>query len=189
MARLFIGVPLPLAARKALSRQTARLVAGLSEAAGGLRPVKPENYHITIQFLGETSEEATRWLIENMPRWFGKMKAVEIALEGLGAFPARGSPRVVWKGVSDPGSNLENLVELSRGPLESYGFALDSRKFRPHVTVAYVKRNTPRSTGRLLREMIADQGEERVRTVVGEVGLYESRPARGGSIYTPLLLL
>ncbi len=84
--------------------------------------VEPENFHITLKFLGEISSTAAAEA--EMDRFEGS-GGFSVELRGLGAFPRPERPRVLWVGVSS-------------GRLEELGRAFDGR-FTPHATIARIK--------------------------------------------------
>ncbi|MGC2581662.1 MAG: RNA 2',3'-cyclic phosphodiesterase, partial [Acidobacteriaceae bacterium] len=92
--RLFIGIALTeeaTAALRAVRERLERLSSGESE----LRWSAPESWHVTLQFLGQTSDEQARCVVENL----GTVRAerVPVRIEGLGFFERAG---VFWAGVA-----------------------------------------------------------------------------------------
>ncbi len=98
------------------------------------RPVEPQNFHFTLQFLGEISLKITKALqtIE--------FSNFDIVLKGIGVFPKPSFPRVVWIGSDEIGGDL--LIQLSKKVvkvLEPLGFFQD-KPFKPHITVFRIKK-------------------------------------------------
>ena len=95
---------------------------------------------------------------------------------GLGLFPERGAPRVLWLGVSlsEPALALQRACEAAA---VSVGFPPEERPFRPHLTLGRWKDRARRP------ELPAvDLGPLPVEEIV----LYGSDLAPGGAVHTPL---
>lgn len=88
----------------------------------------PKQFHLTLQFIGEreTSEEVKTQLSKL------KFQGIRCEVTGIGQFPERGRPRVIWAGV-EPKAELESLHGQIR---ELVG---GENKFHPHITLARVK--------------------------------------------------
>ena len=96
----------------------------------------PEQQHLTLRFIGELDngrlEEVAEALalVEGWP--------FELGLEGLGHFPPRGEPQVLWVGVTKS-PELARLKRRIDRVLATVGLPPESRKFAPHVTLARVR--------------------------------------------------
>lgn len=182
--RLFIALPLDLpVAVLELSRRLA--------GVGGLKVVRPENMHLTLHFLGDTPEdklELLKYAIEaTIEDWNRKHNngPLELELKGLGAFPPRGPPRVVWVGLGGRQVPLlEELASIMDDWLYESGLGRADRPFKPHLTLARVR--DKRATGpvrQLLREHGASMfGELELDRMV----LFRSQLTPKGPIYTRL---
>lgn len=131
MPRLFVAIDLPSAIRERL----ALLCCGLP----GARWVEPEQMHLTLRFIGDVDGAVMNRVREALAEV--RADAFAMGLEGIGFFPPRGNPRVVWVGVRkcEPLLRLHHRVEsvLVRSGLEP-----EERKYAPHITLARLK-NTP----------------------------------------------
>jgi 2'-5' RNA ligase len=144
--------------------------------------VRPEQLHITVRFLGEVDEPRARATAAALaPRLAtGRFR---LALAGAGAFPLAGSPRVLWVGIT---TGAETMMELERqvgARLEACGFAPENRPYRPHVTLARVRKAAGLRTASLM-EGLTDRkfGSSTVDTIT----LFQSQASPQGSIYIPL---
>ena len=133
--RLFVGLEVP--------DPLARAIGELQRGLPGARWMASDALHLTLAFIGEVDERARR----RVERALGRVQApsLRLALHGLGHFPLRGPPRVLWTGAS-PASELGSLAAGVRRELASAGVAPDSGKFAPHVTIARFRR-PPSSAG------------------------------------------
>jgi len=107
-----------------------------------IRPTHRDDLHLTLHFLGQVASgriDQLRVLGDNL-----HVPGFELVLDGLGHF-AR--PRVLWAGPAKMPEELVNLhADLAEG-LRDFGFAPETRAYRPHVTLARKVRNRPEVTG------------------------------------------
>jgi 2'-5' RNA ligase len=156
----------------------------LAEVDRGVRPVRPEQLHLTLRFLGDTDEGLVDGLQELMVLSVDGMEPFHITFEGVGAFPNARRPRVVWIGLHGAEPLVDIARRLERGVVE-LGWQPEGRGFRPHATVARIKR--VRRQGRLSslldRWRDASFGSMEVRSLV----LKRSELTPQGAIYTDVL--
>jgi 2'-5' RNA ligase len=141
MPRLFVAIDLPLDIRERLGA----LCCGLP----GARWAPPEQMHLTLRFIGDVDGSVLTLVREALL----EVRAEEfcLQLEGIGFFPPRGSPKVVWVGIR----NSEQLLRL-RNRIESVlvraGLEPEGRKFSPHITLARLKNTPPSRIGAYLAQ-------------------------------------
>ena len=128
MPRLFVAIDPSAPVRDALTR--------ISHGVPGAKWVAPEQFHLTLRFIGEADNR----LCDEIAEALGDVEApaFRLALDGVGHFPLRGAPRVLWAGVND-GAALGRLHDRIETRLRLIGIAPDRRKFAPHVTLARLK--------------------------------------------------
>ncbi|MFA5140932.1 MAG: RNA 2',3'-cyclic phosphodiesterase [Elusimicrobiota bacterium] len=129
-----------------------RLQEALRELASSRADVKwvSGGMHLTLAFLGETSESRLTAVKEAGARTALAAKPARASLTHLGAFPSWEKPRVLWAGVG-PGPGHDALVDAARslkGHLEAGGFQTEERGFTPHATLGRVR--GPKGADRLL---------------------------------------
>ncbi|HEX7065913.1 MAG TPA: RNA 2',3'-cyclic phosphodiesterase [Bacillales bacterium] len=130
-AHYFLAVPLPNPVRELLRRQ--------AEALSDKLPYKqwphPQDYHITLAFLGEAGFRTINELKQTVAPAVEECDPFTVTLNGLGTFGKKEQPRVLWAGVSaDQGLyDLQNEVDKV---CRSVGFELDKRPYKPHITLA-----------------------------------------------------
>ncbi|MDX1510791.1 MAG: RNA 2',3'-cyclic phosphodiesterase [Nitriliruptorales bacterium] len=133
--RTFVAITLPDDVRTALTD-------AFVDAPGGLRWARPEQWHLTLAFLGETDRGA-----EDVAAAVGQPEGpLELALTGPGRF----GDRVLWLGIEDrPAGQLHRVARHVRAGLRAAGLPFDDKSFRPHVTVARAARRevTQRDVG------------------------------------------
>ncbi len=141
-ARLFAALEVPPAVREAL--------AAFGSAAAGddfaLRPVRPDALHVTLSFLGHRALDDIEPAAEVIRSVAAPVGGLSLG-EPLWLAPRR--PHVLTVAVTDPEGALARLQEAVAGGLaEALGLVPERRPFRPHVTVARVRRGAaPRRSG------------------------------------------
>ena len=129
--RLFIGIEFPPTVAAAL----AKCQNDLRQRAERGRFKRQENFHLTLQFLGEVpADEAER--ISQTLKGVGGGGPLTLQLGQLGQF-GHGSPiRVVWVDVAGDTERLKTLQEKVQQELANIGFPPERRPWRPHITLA-----------------------------------------------------
>lgn len=155
------------------------LMHGLQREVAGVRWVRGEGLHVTVRFLGWTDEAAALRFAAAVEPAARACAPVEAALGPLGLFPERGSPRVLWVGLTLP-ERMHALQRACEEAARREGFAPEERAFKPHLTLGRWKDRAPRP-----RLPEADLGATRI----DHLTLYRSQLNRAGSIYTPLRVL
>jgi 2'-5' RNA ligase len=93
-----------------------------------------ENFHLTLRFIGEQSQEQIEQLIISLNETAGSMYEFELKLNSLGKFD-RGNKKIIWVGLQKS-QNLENLYNKLERNLERIGYAKEERVYSPHVSLA-----------------------------------------------------
>ena len=132
MIRLFAALAVPGDAAEALASHQGGLP--------GARWSPAENLHITLRFFGEMSEDRADDLDLELSRISGRAMAVEAA--GVGAFGEGDDVRAVWARVgADPA--MEQLARRCESAARRVGLKPEARAWRPHITLAYLRRPDP----------------------------------------------
>jgi len=129
--RLFVAVDVPEAVRELV----ARALASWREAFPAARWVPPENWHVTVKFLGRTWPRLLPWVEERIEAVAAEHRPFRIRASGVGAFPSARRARVLWVGLDDPEGGLRSLARGLEVALEE-AFAPERRGFTAHLTVA-----------------------------------------------------
>jgi RNA 2',3'-cyclic 3'-phosphodiesterase len=168
MPRLFTAIEIPESLRIRLS-----LMRG---PVNGAKWVEPENMHITLRFAGDIDERTADDLADELAEVTATPFQVSIA--GAGAFGGR-DPRVLWAGVEkDP--HLDALYRANERAARAAGLEPDERTFRPHVTLARMRRVRQSAVARFLEE----HGDLRFEPfAVTRFVLLSARPGSGGPPY------
>lgn len=128
MARLFVALALP----PEVQEQLLELCHGLP----GARWLLTAPFHLTLAFLGEVDGPVVRRVEEGL---YGvRADPFELAVAGVGHFPPRGEPRVLWAGVA-PKEPVQTLRDAVHRRLKKVGVSAEQRRFAPHITLARLK--------------------------------------------------
>ena len=150
--RTFIALTLP----PHILHQIIRTTAGFhSQIKNGVRWTPPENLHLTLRFLGESNPDRLVDLQEKLEQ-LRKHPAFEITFKRYGVFPAWKSPSTIWLGV-EKNSDLENLAKTVETMAREVGFRPEKKPFRPHITIARVKRNPSPFTVQQIKRTFKEQ--------------------------------
>jgi len=176
--RLFIAIALDEDVRQRLAEARRHLAA----APCKVKWVEAQNLHLTLKFLGEVEEGQLEAIAQAMTEAAAPAEPFEMRIAGVGSFPPRGVPRVVWAGVEAP--DVHPLHRRLEGILARLGHEPEKRALRPHVTMGRVK---GREGARQLRALIKTiAGRDFGRCRVGEIVLMRSTLSPTGPTYTPL---
>lgn len=166
--RLFFGLQLPAHWCQALANEaTALKKAGVNGAF-----TRPENYHLTLVFLGETQR------VEEAKRALRQVKGAPFPLRSAapGCFSKKGGD-IWWLGV-EPSPALLNLQRCLETHLRAAGFPLEERPYRPHITLA---RRVRGPSELLLRVDLPPQ-----EALIRQLTLFSSERVDGVLRYLPL---
>lgn len=128
--RTFVALEIPAPHKAAL----ASLLESLRPRIPGLRWSAPETIHLTLRFLGDSTAETLAALTPRLRAAATACPAGEVRLSGLGVFPERGAPRILWLGapLSEAMLGLQRDVEAAA---VASGFAPEDKPFRSHLTL------------------------------------------------------
>jgi len=148
-----------------------------------VRWVEPRNLHLTLRFLGEIPEEDIETVSEAAQKTAEATESFSLLIQGLGAFPTLGSPRVVWAGV-EPAEPVVRLERKLSRELDRLNWPPPDKPFRPHLTIGRVK--SSRGKGELRRLLERTQREKIGEIRVTDIGLIRSQLRPAGPLYTNL---
>jgi 2'-5' RNA ligase len=133
--RLFVAVPLDEDARAAVEAVVDGVRAGEPEGRG-VRWVRLEGLHVTLRFLGPTSESRVKELEAALQVAAAGASPIRATITGAGSFPPTGRPRTLWLGITDGADDLARLAGRLDDALVDRGWERERRPFRAHLTLA-----------------------------------------------------
>lgn len=178
--RCFVACELPESVRTAIGS----VVKGLADGGRGVRWVAPGNLHLTLKFLGELDESRVPEFSALMRETAGRHAGFDLEFSGMGTFPERGAPRVVWIGTAGDVEPLGKLVNDIEEIAERVGVAREKRPFAAHVTIGRVRdEQRCRALGGWLKK---NPGGSFGRARMESLTLFRSDLTPTGSVYTPV---
>jgi 2'-5' RNA ligase len=169
--RLFVAIDLP-------EPVTSRLVE-LDPGLRGVRWMRQDQMHLTVSFFGDVepiTEEALREKLSGI-----RFSKFFIPLNGIGTFPQKGKPNVIWVGVGRGHPQLFHVYKRVQEAALGAGLEPDLRSWHPHITIARCREVSAESVRPLLKaQRDLDLGLVRVE----RFSLYSSIPGPLGSVYT-----
>jgi 2'-5' RNA ligase len=124
--RLFLAIPLPDFVKDAL--------AYLVEVHKGFQWTEAANVHLTLKFIGDCTPEQREQIETALSPITVRQFCIQIG--GLGVFPRRGHPAIIWAGVLRPHPHLFALHQHLNDTLFGIGIEPDTTRYIPHVTLA-----------------------------------------------------
>lgn len=135
--RLFMSIDLPDSVKVVLLDTAEQMGQQLPKRA--VRWVKREQMHLTLRFLGDTAVTQLPALREQLTQVIVQHRPFRLRLNGVGAFPNRKRPRVVWMGLAGDLVGLQALQGALEETVVDLGWPREKRSFRPHLTLGRVK--------------------------------------------------
>jgi 2'-5' RNA ligase len=179
--RVFCAVGLPEGVRAAVAERVARLRAEFQSVRASWE--RAEKLHLTLKFVGEIELPRVADLTAAAGRAAERSAPFRLRIEGAGAFPPQGPPRVLWLGVADASGGLAALHANLERECEAAGFDRDARAFRPHLTLARLR--VPRDA-RELADAHRDTPFAPQQFSVDELFVMRSELGPGGARHTPV---
>ena len=176
--RVFCAVELPDDVRRELQTHVSRLREAVPDVAASWSRV--ENVHLTLKFFGNVEVDRIELISAAASRTVEEFLTFPIAIGGTGVFrPSR--PQVLWIGVSDPTGKLSALQKKFDD--ETADFGKEDRAFRPHLTIARIRRP---EGARHLADAHLKMAFKPIEIKLNEVIIFRSELSPKGSRYTPL---
>jgi RNA 2',3'-cyclic 3'-phosphodiesterase len=181
--RTFIALELNPQIQQQIKKFSNLLVAG---KLPGIRWVNPESVHITLKFLGDSTDAQVKDVVKILDSLVLKYKPIPIDVNGVGAFPTWSHPRVIWVGVLAP-SSLSQLYMAIDDSVSKLGYLQERRRFSPHLTIARISDRTDDKKISIISRLLQEhQNTPFGSATIDRMVLFKSTLQPGGSIYTPL---
>jgi 2'-5' RNA ligase len=114
-----------------------------------VKPIKKNNLHLTLKFLGERTDLEAKDIISDLSKI--NFTSFTIVFNNIGVFPHIRSPRIIWIGLDDESNSQLNDIYLQlNSVLQKYDNSqnkdttlldIDSQKFLPHLTIFRIYKN------------------------------------------------
>lgn len=150
--RCFVGIPL---IQEYQERLKSLRDAWRKRLQSRMTWTRPGNWHVTLRFLGDISEESVPELVQELRQVTHPLFDLEGG--GSGSFPQGRRPKVLWVGLKQGGPGCSELATGVANALLPLGHEPESRPFFPHLTLARIRQLRPDPWGRVLEDLAAQE--------------------------------
>ena len=179
--RLFIGVSIPGFALKEIIKIQEMLRPGLGSS---IRWTNPTSLHLTLKFIGETTEHKRADIVKVIQDASKGFSGFSIDCIGLGVFPNRRLPKVIWLGFELKQELLKLQNEIDNN-LVIVGFGKEKQGFSPHLTIGRVNSQLASGESMFLNEKMDEFSGKVITTFpITEINLIKSDLKQSGPLYT-----
>lgn len=180
LIRVFVALPISPEVKERIAQSIDKLK---KQLPGPVRWVAVENIHVTLKFLGDTSQASLQDLTHTLSAVIGQQAPIQITIGGFGVYPNTKRPRVLWVGIQAP-PELESLQRAIETACTRLGYPAEDKSFSPHLTIARIREDSPMTDLRpvLQNIQIGELGTLKIETVT----LFRSDLFPKGPKYTPL---
>ncbi len=146
--------------------------------------VKPENLHMTLKFLGETSEQNIPSIVEHINVALDGRPGFMLQFDKTGVFGSRYDPKVIWVGSQQANVAINTLANSVLDASAAAGFPRDRQNFVPHLTLGRIKGLNDKAHFQRVMQDIPQQLFQ--TSEVDQLVLFESILRKEGPQYIPL---
>ena len=147
--------------------------------------VKVQNIHLTMVFLGNINPDVLGFIQEQAQAACLEFGPFSAAIEGMGTFPNRRNPRVLWLGLKGELERLSLFRDALQQNLVPFGIKVEKRPFRPHLTLGRFRKG--KGKGLDLEELLSRYEEVKSPySMLSELVLFRSDLNPTGAVYTRL---
>lgn len=176
--RLFTAIPVP----DHIKQYAGTIRKELENTGADVKWVEEENYHLTLKFLGDVSPDTLEQIDDFLERAAVSSPSFRLRLQGMGFYPHRRRPRVVWIGIAGELEKALFLGDRVDAYLASLGFEVENRRDY-HLTMGRIR--SERNIDNLVNTVLARENEIQTNFFsVREFYLMESQLTSSGPIYT-----
>jgi RNA 2',3'-cyclic 3'-phosphodiesterase len=141
--------------------------------------VNKDNFHLTLKFLGEISEQDVEKVKKKLSEM--KLKKFSVKLEGIGSFPTEDYIKILFAKMHT--NEIEKLAENVNSELDKIGFPKEKQGFQGHLTLARVNGIKDKN---LLKEKLSSLSFKALEFDVEKLTLFKSELTPRGPIYKKL---
>ena len=136
--RVFVAVGISGEAQEQLIGAVERIRQDIPQ---GIQWANPDGMHLTLKFLGNIPSSGVGPLLDCLGPVAAGHSHFPLHLAGLGMFPNRRKPRVLWAGVGGDLDALSSLQQGAEDAINALGYPPEQRPFRPHITLGRPRRS------------------------------------------------
>lgn len=174
--RAFIAIELPDELKKKVSEFQSDL-----KKSNILEGSWTKEYHLTLKFLGDISENKLEEIEKVLAVIASKTKCFELELKGASAFPSEDYVRVLWIGARNGDENARALQKEIDENLANIGFGKE-KDYKNHITLCRVKSVSDKNKLKKSFEQRISFGMFKV----SEIKLFKSTLTKSGAVHEVL---
>jgi 2'-5' RNA ligase len=182
--RLFVAIWPPAHIVAGLQAAIAGLGRGLPERA--VRWTRTEQIHLTLNFLGAIECGRIAGIESALRDACGGHGRHRVRVAGLGCFPDRSRPRIIWAGLAGDLRPVENLEKAIAAGLLGCGCVGEERPFHAHLTIGRVSQLDAAGRRRVAEVLAGEQSHDFGEWEVERVDLMQSMLSPQGAAYSVL---
>ena len=149
--------------------------------------VNVKNMHLTVLFMGNIKNDKIseiEKIIEKVCTRYGKF---DLSLRGIGVFPNRRRPRVIWMGLEGDLERMSFFRDALQKQLRPFGIRQEKRRFKPHLTIGRFRKIKNNITDSFLEDILNQNKDiSSAVAVLDRVSLIRSELRPTGAEYTQL---
>ena len=179
LIRTFLSFPVPMEVRSKKNM----LYSTLEGTNSNVSWVKSNNLHLTLKFIGHTTESSISKIIDIMKIITLDLKPFKLIINGTGCLPKKERPRTLFLNIEGNLSPLFDLVNKIENELNKLGIPKGTNDFIPHITLAKIKypqKHTPNI------DLFLQSSYDPIDLSLDRVQFFASELLPSGAVYTLL---
>ncbi len=183
--RIFFALEMQPEIRRGLAELSGRLQKAVKFTPARISWVPPENFHVTLYFLGDTPQKKAEELASLLQEAAAGIPPFRLDIRHLGVFPSAGRlpPKVLWAGVHRPPDAVHELRDHCASIIAKAGLPVPDQNFTPHITMARIK--STKGLGPFRQQIRTYEHVKIGHNPVDHVTLMESITGKGPARYLP----
>lgn len=178
--RMFVSIELP----EKIQANIHSLIERMKNHLTPVKWVEKKNLHVTLKFLGWVKDDKIQSVAEGVRKSVKGVKPFDIRFKGMGVFPNRKWPKVIWAGIGEGSSAAAALAERLEREAGKEEKTEEEREFTPHLTIGMVKEEI--DVDALVKCVDGNKDSDFGGFRVDHVSLMKSTLTRSGPIYEEL---
>jgi 2'-5' RNA ligase len=180
--RLFIALAVPQNVQKEIGRAQSQL--RRSSPPGTIRWTRPEQFHVTLIFLGDVPAAQVEALKVSVSGVSAGFPPLQLSAHGIGFFPNIQRPRVVWAGTGDGNGQLAELHRKLDEAARPFAPAEKPERFAGHITLGRFKPGHPAAIDKLLARAEVQRPRHFGDWEAGQVDIFRSELTSAGAMHS-----
>ena len=176
LVRVFLSIDID---DQALLSRVEQIQQRLDPQAAKMKLVEINNIHFTLHFFGDTPVERIQKIKDHLEMI--KIVPFEITISGVGAFPNKRKPRIIWIGVTQNEQQVQDLKFEIDSLLKDIGYQPERRKYTPHATIARVRH--VKNSGKIANNLEELSNESIGTMTVSGFNMMKSTLTPAGPVY------